>query len=92
MFAEAGVKLPVYNENTAYVSSINYGPDITLHPGKQASYFAEIGIKLSRFQASVFYDGLKFSRSSAVSNGVIVGAYQPKSTADIYGVKIGASF
>jgi len=91
LFAEAGVKLPLYNENKAYVSDIGLGPDVTLHPGKQASFFAETGIKLDRFTASVFYDGLRFSKSSTVSNGFIA-AYQPRSTADIYGVKLGVVF
>lgn len=91
LFAEAGVKLPFYNENTAHVSHIGLGTDITLHPGKQASFFAETGIKLKKFTASVFYDGLRFSKSSTVSNGFIM-AYQPRSTADIYGVKLGVVF
>ena len=91
LFAEAGVKLPFYNENTAYVSGIGLGPDVTLYPGKQASFFAETGIKLNRFTASVFYDGLRFSKSSTVSNGFIA-AHQPRSTADIYGVKLGVVF
>jgi hypothetical protein len=91
MFAEAGVKLPLYNENTAYVSNIGLGPDVTMHPGKQASFFAETGIILSRIKASVFYDGLRFPQSSSVSNGYYL-FYQPKSTMDIYGVKVGVVF
>jgi hypothetical protein len=91
LFAEAGVKAPLYNENTAYISGIGLGPDVTLHPGKQASFFAETGMKAKRFLASVFYDGLRFSRSSTVNNGFIA-AYQPRSTADIYGVKLGVVF
>lgn len=91
LFAEAGVKAPLYNENTAKVSNIDLGPDITLHPGKQASFFAETGLTLTRFTASVFYDGLRFSQSSTVNNGFI-SAYQPRSTADLYGVKLGIVF
>jgi hypothetical protein len=91
MFAEAGVKLPLYNVNTAYVSEIGLGPDVTIHPGKQASFFAETGIILSRFKASVFYDSLKFSQSPPVSNGVLV-FFQPQSTMDLYGVKLGVIF
>jgi hypothetical protein len=91
MFAEAGVKLPVYNENTAYVSDIGYGPDVTLHPGKQASFFAEMGTKLNRFKASIFYEGLRFSQSSTVSNG-FYQFYQPQSTMDVFGIRIGAVF
>jgi len=91
LFAEAGVKLPLYNENTAYVSDIGYGPDVTLHPGKQASFFAEMGTKLNRFKASVFYEGLRFSQSSTVSNGFLE-FYQPQSTMDVYGIRIGVVF
>jgi hypothetical protein len=91
LFIEAGVKLPFYNENTARVSNIGWGPDVTLHPGKQASFFAETGITLKRFLGSVFYDGLRFSQSSKVNNG-FTAPYQPRSTADIYGVKLGFLF
>lgn len=91
VFALAGVKLPLYNENTAKVSGIGLGPDVTLHPGKQASFFAETGIESEGFLASVFYEGLRFPQSSTVKNGFIE-AYQPRSTADIYGVKLGVVF
>jgi hypothetical protein len=91
LVAEGGVKLPLYNENTAKVSTVGLGPDVTLHPGKQASFFAETGITVKRFTASVFYEGLRFSQSSTVNNGVIA-AYQPRSTANIYGVKLGVVF
>ncbi len=91
LFIEGGVKLPVYNENTAYLSSEGLGPDVTVHPGKQSSLFAEAGTRISHFIGSVFYDGMRFSRSDnvAVSGGF---AYQPRSTADIYGLKLGLAF
>ena len=91
MFAEAGVKLPLYNVNTAYVSDIGLGPDVTIHPGKQASYFAEAGVTINRVRASVFYDGLRFSQSSPVSNGMFV-FFQPQSTMDVYGIRLGVIF
>lgn len=34
-FAEGGIKLPVYNRNTAYLTDIGYGNDITLEPEKK---------------------------------------------------------
>jgi len=91
MFAEAGVKLPLYNVNTAYVSDIGLGPDVTIHPGKQASFFAETGVTINRVRASVFYDGLRFSQSSPVSNGMFV-FFQPQSTMDVYGIRLGVIF
>ncbi|HUI67743.1 MAG TPA: hypothetical protein VL087_06005 [Nitrospirota bacterium] len=98
MFFEGGVKLPFYNENTAYWSNIG-GQDLTFHPGKQSSPFAEIGMKVNRVKASLFYDSMRFTKSNVItdvittSEAVIIHQYwQPKSTADIYGVKIGASF
>lgn len=91
LFAGAGVQLPLYNKNKAYISDIGLGPDVTMHPGKRASFFAETGIKRARFTASVFYEGLRFPQSSTVKNGFIE-VYQPRSTADIYGVKLGVVF
>jgi len=86
-FAEAGVKLPLYNQNTAYLSNAGLGPDVTLYPGKQSSLFAETGLKIDRFRASLFYDGLRFSASDPSA-----GYYQPKSTEDIYGIRAGFVF
>jgi hypothetical protein len=94
MFFEAGVKVPFYNANTAYLSDIS-GQDLTFHPGKQSSPFAEIGMKVNRVKASLFYDSMRFTKSNVIttSDGVFIyQSWQPKSTADIYGVKIGASF
>ena len=91
LFLEAGVKLPFYNENTAYLSNAGLGPNITLHPGLQASFFAEAGTKMGMFRASLFYDSLRFSRSADVVSGAYI-YWQPQSTMDIYGVKAGVVF
>jgi hypothetical protein len=91
MFLEAGVMLPIFNQNTAYLSNAGLGPDITVHPGRQASLFAEAGTKISRVRASLFYDSMRFSRSANVASGANI-YWQPESTADIYGVKVGVVF
>jgi hypothetical protein len=91
MFFEAGVKLPFFNENTAYLSDAGLGPDVTMHPGRQASFFAEAGTKISRVKASLFYDSMRFSKSAGVVSGAYV-YWQPKSTADVYGIKVGVVF
>lgn len=90
-FAEGGVKLPFYNKNSVYFNSGNTNPDFTLYPGLQASWFSEAGMTMHHFKASVFYDSLRFARSPNVSTSM--GAvYQPISSADLLGVKLGASF
>jgi hypothetical protein len=91
LFAEGGVNLPIYNENRVYLNSGNNSPDFTLYPGRQSSWFCEAGITMYHFKASVFYDGLRFAQSHNV-NTSIGSAYQPSSSADLLGVKLGASF
>ncbi len=88
LFAEGGVKLPFYNESTVYFSD---NPNFTVYPGLQASWFSEAGITSYHFRASVFYDSFRFSQSRSV-NTSIGSAYQPSSSADLWGVKLGASF
>ncbi len=91
LFAEAGGKFPVYNENTAHFDEANLGPDVTFNPGREPSWFAEAGIKYRAFKASFYYDSMLFSKSGIAYSGG-TPYYQPKSQADIYGIKLGASF
>ncbi len=94
LFAWGGVKIPLYNENTAYLSDLG-GSDLTFNPGKKASFFVETGVRINRFEGSLFYDSLRFSKSNVIvtSNGVnLFLNWQPKSTMDIYGVKLGIVF
>jgi hypothetical protein len=92
IFVEAGLKLPLYNENTAYLSTTGTGPDVTMHPGLEWSLFAEAGIRMDDVKAGVFYDGMRFSRSPDVFVRKSLFFYQPRSTADIYGVNLGILF
>ncbi|HTG02062.1 MAG TPA: hypothetical protein VK654_15885 [Nitrospirota bacterium] len=91
LFAEAGIKIPVYNQNTAYLSDAGLGSDVTMHPGKKASGFAEAGVQIRKFRASFFYDGMRFSRSDNVASGMYI-YYQPRSESDMFGMKLGAAF
>lgn len=81
IFAEAGIKFPVYNEN--YASIIG----VTFNPGNEPSPFAEAGVKIHSLKVSGYYDSMRFSKSDVVS-----GYLQPESHADMYGVRIGYSF
>ena len=94
LFLMAGVKLPLYTEN--YINDVNISSQaITLRPGNEPSLFAEAGVKLDRFKISAFYDSMRFRKSpivTAYSGGVLMGFYQPKSSSDMLGVRVGASF
>ncbi len=85
VFAEGGVKFPIYNQNKTDIF------DITLEPGNEASAFAEAGFKWAKLKASVFYEGMRFSKSNTVtiSDGQV---WQPESKADIFGVNVGVAF
>jgi hypothetical protein len=91
LFVEAGGKFPFYNRNTAHFDEADLGPDVTLKPGNRASWFAEAGIKAYWFKASFYYDSMRFSKSGVEYSGG-VGYYQPKSQADMYGIRIGVAF
>ena len=84
-FAEAGVKLPIKTELT--VIGLR---KITLEPGNEPSVFAEAGLKWNRLKTSVFYEGMRFSKSELDS--YYNAYYQPESQADIFGVNIGMAF
>jgi hypothetical protein len=92
LFVEAGVKLPLYNENIAYLSREGIGPDVVMHPGSQVSLFWEAGMRVDRVKASVFYDSMRFSRSADVAVTGSLLFFQPRSTADIYGLKLSYLF
>ncbi len=96
LFLEAGVKLPISTTN--YIDDINVTYEaITLKPGNKTSLFAEAGVKLHLFRISAFYDSMRFKKSPIVYEydpflPGVVAYWQPKSEADIYGVRIGVSF
>ena len=97
IFIEAVAKLPISNDNTAYLTDAGYNEDATVHPGKKTTFAAEAGIKFHVLKVSVFYDSMKFKQSDTVYffdplAGGVVSIYQPRSQADIYGIKLGASF
>ncbi len=86
-FFELGVNIPFDNENEFE----GPGYTATVEPGNKASFFAEAGLKWRLFKTTIFYEGMKFSKSNTVTvNNVQV--WQPKSKADIFGINIGVSF
>ncbi len=96
LFLEAGVKLPFYTENYIDDDNVSY-EEITLEPGNKPSLFAEAGVKLQSFRISAFYDSMRFKTSPTVvvydpSLPGYVGYQQPRSDADMFGLRIGGSF
>ncbi len=86
-FFLAGARIPVYTENV--VNSV------VLEPGNRFSGFAEAGLEHGRFKISLFYEGLRFSKSDRVYfyDGSNYGyMYQPESKADIFGISAGVKF
>ena len=86
VFAEAGVKLPIYARNEAnfFVSG---NPSAHLEPELDFSGFGNIGLRWKQWGARVSYDALRFDRSDAVSSGMF-DLYQPKSKSDVYSVEV----
>ncbi len=92
LFIEGGYKYPLFNQNTAYVSSIGFSNDTTVNPGKKGSFFGEAGMRINSVKLSVFYDSMRFTKSNFDFASNAFGTFrfnQPESTADFYGFKIG---
>jgi hypothetical protein len=94
LFAEAGGRYPLYNENLADFPGTGR---VAIMPGRAWSAFAEIGASCKRFRPSIFYEGFRFSPSPTVRafstiENAIVGVSQPKSDSDIFGVNLGWIF
>ncbi len=91
-YGEAGAKIPLYNENYVYLSDIGAGSNVSLEPGKQVSYFAEIGVKYRRLRAGLFYEDFRFPRSDNVQGSQNFYYYQPKSSLELVGLNVGVIF
>lgn len=91
LFVETGGKFPVYNESKALFSKSDLGPDVTFTPGNAPSWFVEAGLQYKSFKSSIYYDGMRFSKSDIeCSQGMRY--YQPGTKADMYGMRIGVIF
>jgi hypothetical protein len=94
IFAQLGVKRPIYNQNEIGLSKFGLS-DVTVEPGNEASFFAEAGLKEKKIMVSFFYEGMRFSKSDVrytYDAFGIYGVFQPESEADIFGVNIGITF
>lgn len=91
LFVESGVKLPLFNENSFTFNSADRSYSVRLSPGNQTSLFGEAGLEVRQVTMGLFYDGMRFSRSdNERAGGYLI--YQPRSTSDLIGIRLGAVF
>jgi hypothetical protein len=91
-FLDAALRYAIYNRETARLSEAGLGPDLTFYPGQEPSFSAEAGVKVGKFKGSIYYETLSFSKSDPVYTSSTSYAYQPKSTATMAGIRLGATF
>jgi hypothetical protein len=91
LFVEAAYKIPLYNENVVEINTGYSTSEVTIHPGMQGAIAAEAGVKTGHFTTGLFYEELRFPRSDneSISGGYV---YQPRSTGDLIGFRIGGTF
>ncbi|MCX6996284.1 MAG: hypothetical protein NTV49_04185 [Kiritimatiellaeota bacterium] len=94
-FAQAGGRLPLTTIQNVDLTKFGAG-NIKLQPRQQITPFVEAGCRWKLLQVSIFYETLRFDKSAAETITIIEGSrigtlefWQPKSTADIYGLRIG---
>jgi hypothetical protein len=92
-YFELGARVPLHTENTVLLSEKFPVTDVTLEPGNKTSFFAEGGFRTGGFKMTLFYETLRFKESPPELEPVSgFYFYQPRSEADIYGVRVGAAF
>lgn len=85
LFAEAGIKLPIYARNEADFH-LSGDPGGGLEPEMDFSGFGSIGYRWKQWGVKASYDSLRFDRSDVESAGQF-NLYQPDSKSDIYSVE-----
>jgi len=90
LFAAIEGHFPFENEMSVDLSNQNGPSDIDLDPGKENTWYAEAGFDASPFTVSVFYETLEFSQSPPADDHPRI--FQPRSEAEVVGLKLGFFF
>ena len=91
LFLEAGIRYPFYSRVVYDFSSIGFGSNVTVEPGAEMAFLAETGWEGHGLIVVLYYEQLRFSESNhAQTDGLEV--WQPKSEADMVGVRFEAPF
>ena len=92
LYFSGGLKYPI--QITEKVDGPSNGLDsgVTLHPGKEVSYYGEAGYRFydSSWRVSLYYEGCRLVRSGNVAarvGGRPVLVHQPKSDMDMVGIR-----
>lgn len=102
LFVKGGAMAPIYTRTHVSLSNAGY-TDVVVKPKSRVSAFAEGGVRMGDFAASIEYEGMKFGESAKVATNrtagvgkgaVIVGAqaYQPESESSFVSLKLTYSF
>jgi hypothetical protein len=88
LFAEGGARYPFYTSNSVDFADLG---SVTFRPVGRWSGFAETGAVWQRLKLTLFYEGLRFAASPYKQVGAD-NYFQPESSSDIFGVRVGWTF
>ena len=92
LYGGGGLKYPIHTWEDAHLLSLGYSTNPLLEPGKDISFYAELGYRFNkRWNLTGYYDSWRFKKSPSVlayQAGVAYLLYQPESKMDSYGLKI----
>jgi len=86
-FAEVSALLPMYNHETVYLRTSQDSSNFSVNPGREWSPAVDLGADWKDYRWALYYEKLNFGASDVDESGY----YQPESTADIIGLKLGVS-
>jgi hypothetical protein len=89
----AGVKYPVYTRENANFSALGASSNPRLRPGKDVSFYATAGWRVTpAWDVYAYYDGYRFKESDPVSVAGLGTFIQPESKQDLWGMKVQYNF
>ena len=92
VYGGGGLKYPIHTWEDAHLFSQGYSSNPILKPGKDISFYAELGYRFNqRWHLIGYYDSWRFKESEPVITsraGVAYAVYQPESRMDTLGLKI----
>ena len=90
VYALGAALLPFYNYEWAVNVPLARGnDDVELEPEEEVGYQLEAGLNRGRLHLSVFYEAMEFGQSDVDDSGLF---FQPESTRDVAGIRIGIRF
>ena len=100
-YGGGGVKYPLYTRENAHFTDVGFDQNPALRPGKDMSLYAQLGHRLKKnWDLIGYYDSFRFSQSNVVAPvtasrlfpGRTFAVSQPKSSMDVFGLKLQYEF